>query len=214
MNIEGIFSHFASSETDKMFTEYQLKQFDAVISQIKKQGINIPIKHFACSSAGILYAQSRFNGVRLGLSLYGLYPDDSSRKKINLRPALSWYTKIIQIKTVPAWTKIGYGGTFTTKKTPRWAIIPVGYYDGYDRRFSNASAVWVGGKKHPIRGRICMNLTIVDISGSKSKVGDKVSLIGKFKKHTVTVDELAKIADTINYEIIDRINPLIPKIVI
>jgi alanine racemase len=197
-----------------MFTEYQLKQFDTVISHLEKQGVNIPIKHFACSSAGILYAQSRFNGVRLGLSLYGLYPDDSSRKKINLRPALSWCTKIIQIKTVPAWTKIGYGGTFTTKKITRLAIIPVGYYDGYDRRFSNTAAVVINGKKCPIRGRICMNLAIVDISGARAKAGDKVLLIGKSGKQSITVDDLAKVANTINYEIVDRINPLISRIVI
>jgi len=212
--LEGIFSHFASSEDDKIYTEYQLKQFDKIITELEKKQINIPIKHFACSSASILYNHSHFNAIRLGLSLYGLYPDELSQKKIRLYPALSWHTTIIQIKTIPAWTKIGYGGTYTAKKTTKLALLPVGYWDGYDRRLSNNAYVLIHGKKCPIRGRICMNLCMADITGLKKvKVGDKATIVGKQRERCITIDELSKLASAVNYEIVDRINPLIPRLV-
>ncbi|MFA7653584.1 MAG: alanine racemase [Candidatus Magasanikbacteria bacterium] len=214
IKIEGIFSHFASSEDDKIYTEHQLNIFNKITEKLKQDGINIPIKHFACSAAGILYAQSRFNAIRIGVSMYGLYPDELSRKKLHLKPALSWFTTIIQIKTVPAWTKIGYGGSFTTKKITKLAIIPVGYWDGYDRRLSNNSEVIIKGKKCPVRGRICMNLTIIDVSAVKNiKIGERVILIGGKKNCSITVDDIAHHATTINYEVVDRINPLLIRVI-
>ena len=152
--------------------------------------------------------------MRLGLSLYGLYPNEKSKKIIKLQSALSWSTSIIQIKTLPKGTKVGYGGTYTTKKSTRLAVLPVGYWDGLDRKLSNNGQVLIGGKKCPIIGRICMNLTMIDISKIKTaNVGDSVVIIGKQKNADISVDELAKQVGTINYEIVDRINPLITRIV-
>lgn len=215
LEIEGLFSHFAASEEDRIFTEHQMKLFDGVVRDLEKGGYDIPLKHFACSSASVLYGKSRMNAIRLGLSLYGLYPDVLSVKKIKLKPALSWYTKIIQVRTLPAWTKIGYGGSFTAKRTTKLAVLPIGYWDGYDRKLSNKSFVLIHGKKCPIRGRICMNICMADITGIPNvKIGDKVALIGKQNKSSVTADDLANLAETINYEIVDRINPLIPRKII
>ncbi|MFA5127579.1 MAG: alanine racemase [Patescibacteria group bacterium] len=210
LEIEGLFSHFAASEEDRIFTEHQMSSFEKIISDLEKRGYHIPIKHFACSSASVLYKKSLLNGVRLGLSLYGLYPDDLSKKIIKLQPALSWHTKIIQVRTLPAWTKIGYGGSFTTKRTTKIAVLPVGYWDGYDRGLSNKSFVLIGGKKCPIRGRICMNICMADVSAVKNvKAGDGAVLIGRQKSNSISADNLADFAGTINYEIVDRINPLI-----
>ena len=214
LEIEGIFSHFASSEEDKIFTEHQLKIFDKIVQDLEKIGLKIPIKHFACSAASVLYTQSHFNAIRLGVSLYGLYPDELSRKKIALKPALSWFTKVVQVKTVPAWTKIGYGGSYTTKETTKLAILPVGYYDGYDRRLSNNSEVIINGVKCPVRGRVCMNLLIIDATSVKNiKPGDRVVLVGKENQHSITIDDLARRINSINYEIVDRINPLLPRVI-
>ena len=213
LHIEGLFSHFAASEEDRVFTEHQMDSFDKISTDLEKIGISVPIKHFACSAASVLFSRSRLDAVRLGLSLYGLYPDDLSRKKISLKPALSWNTKIIQVRSVPAWTKIGYGGSFTTKRTTKLAILPVGYWDGYDRGLGNKAQVIINGKRCPIRGRICMNICMADVTALKNvKIGDKATLIGQQGRQIITADELAKWADTINYEIVDRINPLTPRL--
>ena len=212
--LEGIWSHFASSEEDPQYTLYQLKQFKDLINNLETHGIKIPLKHMACSNSSIVYHNSLFNGIRLGLSLYGLYPSLKAKNKIKLKPALSWYTKIIQLRDLPKNTKIGYGGTYTTKRKTKLAIIPVGYWDGYDRLFSNQAQVIIHNKKCPIRGRICMNLSMVDVTNIKGvKTGDKVILIGKSKDQEITADDLAHWAQTINYEIVTRINPLLPRIV-
>ncbi|MDD4476815.1 MAG: alanine racemase [Patescibacteria group bacterium] len=212
LDLEGIWSHFASSEEDKKFTKKQIKIFNETIKTLTDIGINPPIKHMACSAASALYPKSFFNGVRLGLSLYGIHPIKKSIKKIRLKPALSWHTKIIQVKDIPTGAKIGYGGTFTVSKPTKIAIIPVGYWDGFDRKFSNRAFVIIKGQKCPIRGRICMNLCMVEIKNHKIKVGDEAIIIGKGKNKIITAENLAGWAETINYEIIDRINPLIPRI--
>jgi len=212
--LEGIWSHFASSEENLEYTEKQRNVFIKTIKDLQNNNIEIPIKHFACSAATIFHKNSHFNAVRLGLSLYGLYPNEKSKKIIKLQSALSWSTSIIQIKTLPKGTKVGYGGTYTTKKSTRLAVLPVGYWDGLDRKLSNNGQVLIGGKKCPIIGRICMNLTMIDISKIKTaNVGDSVVIIGKQKNADISVDELAKQVGTINYEIVDRINPLITRIV-
>jgi len=213
LNLEGLWSHFASSEESRAYTEKQIKIFNKVSEDLEKADIKIPIKHFACSAATALYQEAHFNAVRLGISLYGLYSAALARSKIKLKLALSWYTKIIQIKILSKGTRIGYGGTYIAKQETKLAILPIGYWDGYDRRFSNKGYVLIRGKKCPVRGRVCMNLTMVDVSGvSKIKVGDKATLIGRDRGQKITIDDLAKWADTINYEIADRINPFLPRI--
>ena len=213
LELEGIWSHFASSGEDPKYTHYQLKRFEQVIHILDKADIKIPLKHMACSASTVLYPESRFNAIRLGLSLYGLYDASQIKNRIALKPALSWYTTIIQVKEVPSNTKIGYGGTYTTKKRTKLAIIPVGYWDGYDRKLSNQGEVIIYDQKCPIRGRICMNLSMVDVTGIKKvKVGDKVILIGKSTNQQITAEDLAKWQNTINDEIITRINPLLPRI--
>jgi alanine racemase len=167
----------------------------------------------SCSAASVLFKLKDFNAVRVGLGTYGLSPTKKIKNKIKLLPALSWHTKIIQIKTIPAGTKVGYGGTFTTTKTTKLATIPVGYWDGYDRKFSNRAFVIVKGVKCPVRGRICMNLSMVDVSGvANIQSGDKATLLGKNGKKEITANDLADWANTINYEIVDRINPLLPRV--
>ncbi|MFA5392581.1 MAG: alanine racemase [Candidatus Paceibacterota bacterium] len=213
--LEGVWSHFASSEENPKYTNYQLMRFEQVIHTLDKAKIQIPLKHMACSAGSVLYPQSIFNAIRLGLSLYGLYPAPKTQNKIKLQPVLSWYTTIIQVREVPTKTKIGYGGTYTTKRRTKLAIIPIGYWDGYDRSLSNKASVIIHNKKCPVRGRICMNLTMVDVTGIRDvKLGEKVILIGKSKSQKITVEDLAKWQNTINDETITRINPLAERRVI
>ncbi len=211
IDLEGIWSHFASSEDDFAYTKNQHEVFRGVCDKLEKNNINIPVRHIACSAAGITYDFARENAMRLGLSLYGLYPTNN-KTAIKLKPSLSWHSTIIQVKTLPANTKIGYGGTFTTNRPIKIAVLPVGYWDGFDRRLSNRGFVLIKDERCPILGRICMNICMVDVTNLNVKAGDKVILIGKDKTKNISADDMAKWCETINYEIVDRINPLLPRV--
>ena len=221
IKLEGIFTHFADAENqNQKVTNNQIAVFKEVIEMLDDLGIEIPIKHCACSAATILNTASHFDLVRIGISLYGLYSIEPNgtksrriKKRLGLKPALAWRTKIIQIKTIPAGSSVGYGRTFKTKRAMKIALIPVGYWDGLDRRNSNNGIVIIKGQRCSIRGRICMNLTMIDVTHLKTVcTGDIVTLIGKDGKSEITVDEIAQNTKTINYEVITRINPLIPRI--
>lgn len=212
LELEGVWSHFASSEDNPAYTKTQYKTFRVVEEDLKKHGIFLPLKHIACSAATTIHKYSHENAVRLGLSLYGLYPNKN--RSIALKPALSWFTTVIQVKSLPKGVKIGYGGTYTTNKPTKIAILPIGYFDGYDRKISNKGYVLIKGRKCQIRGRICMNICMVDVTNLNVKIGDRVVLIGKSKKNFISVDDLARWSDTINYEICSRINPLLPRVIV
>ncbi|MBU0613105.1 alanine racemase [Patescibacteria group bacterium] len=221
--VEGIFTHFADAENpNQSFTNKQIRVFNQLTNNLEKQGINIPIKHLACSASTILNSRSILNLVRIGISAYGLWSVENDsinyselRNKFNLKPALSWYTKIIQIKNINRGRSVGYGRSFKAKQNLKIALIPVGYWDGYDRKLSNIGEVLISGKRCRVIGRICMNLCIIDIGRLKNvRTGDKVTLIGTDGKNTITADELADKINTINYEIVTRINPNLPRIII
>ncbi len=217
LNLEGIFSHLADAEKpNQNFTRRQINIFEKIITQCQKEGITFPIKHIACSAAAILNKESYFNLVRIGISSYGLWSVENNgtyRPGIKLQPALSWHTRIIQIKTIAKGQTIGYGRTYKVKKEMRIALLPIGYWEGFDRKLSNNGEVIIGGKLCNIRGRICMNLTMVDVSNCKNvKVGDRATLIGTQNNSRITAEDLARRIGTINYEVVTRINPLIPRI--
>jgi len=220
LNLCGIFTHYASSEdSNQAFTNQQTDKFTRVIDTLEKQGVDIVWRHAACSAATMVNRQTRFNLIRLGIVSYGLWPSpetkllsDVKNRRLDLKPALTWKTKIIQIKDLPAKTSIGYDCTYRTNKKMKLAILPVGYWDGYDRKLSNNSEVLIRGHRCPVRGRVCMNLTMVEIPDVISpKVGDKVVLLGRQGKQEITAEELAQKIGTINYEVVTRINPLITR---
>ena len=133
--------------------------------------------------------------------------------KLNLKPALSWHTKIIQLKDIPANHSVGYGCTYKTVKKTKLALIPVGYWEGYDRKLSNYGEVLVQEKKCKIRGRVCMNLTMIDVTHlTKVRVGETVTLLGTDGWQKISAEDMADKIRTINYEVITRINPNIPRI--
>lgn len=223
VQLEGIFSHFADAENpNQRVTKKQIKQFNSLIAVLDKMGIDIPIKHLACSAATILNKQSHLDLVRIGISLYGLWSIEQDglivkklHRNFNLKPALSWRTKIVQVKAVEKGAAVGYGRTYYTKKKMKLAVLPVGYWEGYDRKLSNTGEVLIRGKRCPIRGRICMNLTMVDVTHIRTvRAGDTATLIGKDGNNSVTADELAEKIGTINYEIVTRINPQLPRIIV
>ena len=213
LDIEGVFSHFASSEEDKKYTQKQLQIFDKTIAELKAGGIDPQMIHIACTAAALVTTPSQGNVMRLGIGFYGLYPSEQIKKIIKLKPVLSWHTRLIQVKEIPKNTLIGYGGTYQTYRQTKLGIIPIGYWDGLDRKLSNCGQVLFKGKKCAILGRICMNLTMIDLTGLNAKTGDKITLIGRQGTAEITADDLAKKINTINYEVVTRINPQIKRIV-
>ncbi|MCX7778791.1 MAG: alanine racemase [Patescibacteria group bacterium] len=185
-----------------------------------KNKTKLPLIHAACTAATIVNPATHLDMVRIGLGLYGLWPSSETKKlaqqlgrKIDLKPALTWKTRVIQVKELPAGTPIGYDCTYRLKKKGKIAVLPVGYWDGYDRKLSNCGEVLIKGRRIPIRGRICMNLTMVEVTKvSDVKEGDAVVLIGRQGQEEITPEELAEKVGTINYEIVTRINPLLPRI--
>ncbi len=224
IKIEGIYTHFANIEdtTDHSYAEKQLGIFKRIIRLLEKNGIEIPIKHTACSAAAILFPETHFNLVRLGLSQYGLWPSKEtfvsakmSKRSIELKPALAWKTIIAQIKNVKKGVPVSYGLTEKVNRDSKIAVLPVGYWDGFDRGLSSVGNVLIQGKRCKILGRVCMNMCVVDVTDIPGvKTEDEVVLIGKQGKEQITIEDIAGKLGTINYEVATRINPLIKRVII
>ncbi|MCR4410227.1 MAG: alanine racemase [Candidatus Saccharicenans sp.] len=223
--LEGVSSHFANIEdtTDDYYPRYQLENFKQAVEFLESNGFKVPIRHMSCSAAAILFPETYFNLARVGIGLYGLWPSKETlvscrlrgQSPLKLKPVLSWKARVAQIKTVPRGAYIGYGCTYRTTRPTRLAIIPVGYYDGYDRGLSNSAYVLVKGKRAQVRGRVCMDFIMVDITDIPGvRLEDPVTLIGAEGREKITADQLASLAGTINYEMVTRINPLIPRFIV
>ena len=224
LNLEGISTHFANIEdtTDHTYARKQLADFKRLVEKAEKKfNQKIPIKHAACSAATILFPQTHFNLVRAGISIYGLWSSGKTHvsakdRKINftLKPVLTWKTIIAQVKKLKAGAPIGYGLTEILTQDSKIAILPIGYWDGYDRSLSSIGNVLIQGKRCRILGRVCMNMIIVDVSHiTNIKPEDEVVLIGQQGQEKITADEIAGKINTINYEVVARINPLLYKII-
>jgi alanine racemase len=218
VTINGIFTHLAESESeDPTFTFEQLNRFNQLLQQLDDLGFDIPLKHMTCSAATSVYKQCHQTLVRMGIGTYGLWPSEENKQMtiqqhptFSIKPILNWKTKIIQIKDIPAGSYIGYDRTHQVPHASRIAILPVGYWDGLDRGLSNKGVVVINGKQAPIIGRIAMNLCMINITGLDVSINDEVLLLGNHPG--VTAEDIARHCNTINYEVVTRINPLIPRI--
>jgi alanine racemase len=216
VKIAGVFSHLANAEeSSRARTNNQIKRFTTLQDVLGRVG---GVRHLAGSAAALRYPASRLDLIRYGVGLYGLWPSSPiqawafrTMPKFELRPVLSWHSRLVQVKTVARGTTIGYGSTVTVKRPTKIGIVPVGYSDGYDRRASNRSWMMVAGNRAPVIGRVSMNLSAIDITRIRAaKPGGQVNLIGP----GCSADDLATAWGTINYEVVARINPLIPRVVI
>jgi alanine racemase len=214
LRVEGIFSHFSHAESvEGQYTRKQLEIFHHLVQRLATEGIAPPLVHLANSAATITLPEAYFNMVRPGVMLYGVYPSPEMAARISLKPVLSWKTRILQLKKVPSNTSISYGQTFITKRDSLIATLPIGYADGYPRLLSNRGQALVGGKRAPVAGRVCMDLTMLDVTDiGKIHQGDEVVLLGAQGNDTISADEMASWADTISYEILTSISARIPRI--
>jgi len=222
---EGMSTHYANIEdtTEHSYASRQVENFKEAFEAAELEGLSVKYRHTACTAATILFSEVHFEMIRFGIGLYGLWPSKETKisayeRKIgefNLMPALTWKTRVAQVKDVQPNSCIGYGcSDFVTQKS-RIAILPVGYYDGYDRKLSNVGYVLIRGKRAPILGRICMNMCIVDITNIEGvKPEDEVILLGSCDDDSITAETMAAKIGTINYEVVTRINESLPRILV
>lgn len=212
IEIEGIFSHFATSdEADREYTLLQYKRFTDVVEGLEKKGVKIPIKHI-CNSAGIMmYPQMHLDMVRPGIILYGMYPSNEvDKSKLNLIPAMTLKAGITYVKEVEAGRGVSYGKEYITDGVTKIATVPIGYADGYLRKLAKKGKMIVNGEEAPIIGRICMDQCMIDVTNVHNiNKGDEAIIFGK---EGVTIDDLARWLETINYEVSCLIGKRIPRI--
>jgi alanine racemase len=216
LEFEGLYSHLASAEArDKSFTFRQLGTFQEIIADFKKEGFSVPYNHIAASAAALSIPSSQLDMVRLGIVIYGLFPTPELRSFFDLKPAMVYKAKIVELKKLPGSQKIGYGGAYTTQNPTTIAVMPIGYADGIDRGLSNLGKVLVRGQRVSIIGRVCMNSTIIDVTDVDNvAMEDEIVVIGRQGNEEITPGELAGYTGTINYEIIARIPEHITRVYI
>jgi len=212
ITVEGIYTHFSASGRDKLFTQKQIGSFRNLLDKLKASGISIPLAHAANSIACLDWEKSHLNMVRPGIIIYGIYPKRNFAGIIKLKPAFSLKTKIAFMKDTPPGRSISYGRTYITEFHTKIASLPIGYADGYGRVLSNKAEVLVRGKRAPVVGKITMDQTMVDVGHIKgAKVGDEVVLIGSQKGEEIRIEQLARLAGTIPYEIVTGITSRVPR---
>lgn len=214
LRLEGLCSHFSSADdADKEFTNRQLDIFRKTVKTAEALGIRPEYLHMANSAAIVELKEAHFNLVRPGLMLYGAYPAERMRAAVDLKPVMRLTTRILHLKDVPAGTPIGYGRTFVTSKASVIATLPIGYGDGLMRSLSNKGHVIVNGVMAPFVGTVCMDLVMCDVTHVEGvRAGDEAVLLGGQGSVEITVEEMAKKAGTISYEILCNIGPRVPRI--
>jgi alanine racemase len=225
LEIRGVATHFANIEDtlEHAFARTQLQRFNEAIEVVRGFS-EVRWIHAACSAATLLFPETTFNLVRVGISMYGHWPSRETllswrtghpQGELELRPVLRWMTVVGQIQHVAAGQTVGYGRTWTALRQSRLAVLPVGYSDGYPRALGNRARVLVRGLEAPVVGRVCMNIMLVDVTDHPEiGVGDPVVLLGGDENRRISAEELAELSGTINYELLARLGPHIPRRVV
>ncbi|MCM1246068.1 MAG: alanine racemase [Roseburia sp.] len=214
IEVEGIFTHFACADgktpdaAKEPFEKYMI-----FVSELENRGIYIPVKHAANSAAILQFPASHLDMVRSGISTYGLYPSEEVPKDIvSLKPALEWKSIVSFVKWLHPGTSVGYGGTFVAERETKVATIPVGYADGVRRELSGKGRVLIRGQYAPILGRICMDQFMVDVTHIDPVLeGDEVTLIGRDGENAISVEEVARLSHSFNYEYVCGISKRVPR---
>ncbi|MDR0269887.1 alanine racemase [Paenibacillus sp.] len=216
--VEGMFTHFSKAdEEDKSYTLEQHRRFASVVALLKDRGISLPILHTGNSAAAIDNPELSFNMVRIGISMYGLYPSDEvNRQKVTLNPVLTLQTKIAYVKTLPPHWGVSYGARYVTDMEEIIATLPVGYADGYSRMLSGKAEVLIRGRRVPVVGTICMDQCMVTLQSfaeeaKEIQAGEEVVLIGQQSGSSILANELASWLGTIHYEVICMIANRVPR---
>ena len=213
--IEGVFMHFCVSDSKKpedvAFTKLQHERFVNMLDLMKSKGIEPEIRHCCNSGATILRPEYAMDMIRPGVATYGFHPSPDTVGEIDLRPMMSLHTSIAQIRTIAAGKSISYGRTYETTHKARIGVLPIGYADGFFRGLSNRMSVVTAQGPAPQRGRICMDMSMIDLTDLPDvKVGDEVEIFGRRQR----VDDLAAILNTIPYELTCAVSKRVPRVYI
>ncbi|MES2135275.1 MAG: alanine racemase [Patescibacteria group bacterium] len=218
--VEGLFTHFAQGKDPLHpgYTKKQLKEFDVWVQEFHALGIH-PILHTAATGPTLVFPESHFDMVRIGIGLYGIWPDEKTKKqlekKYTLKPILSWRAVVSEVKKLPKGSFIGYDSTETLKRASTVAVCPIGYWHGFPRALSSHGHVLINGKRAKVLGRVSMDMISVDVTGIKNvKVGSTATIIGKDGKDELKAEDIADSMNASAYELLTRINPLIKRIYI
>lgn len=224
---EGIFTHFAIAKDCcyPAYTFLQAEKFENAIGLFRKSGFNNLIRHAAASGGTILYPGTHLDMVRIGMGLYGYYPSPESEinlssgmfnlSKIDLKPVLTWKTLVGEVKEIPSGSCVGYDLTERVFRKTKIAVLPVGYWHGFDRGLSGTGEILIRGRKRKVLGRVSMDMVVVDVTESpRAAVGDEAVLIGRQGKESIWAGDLAMKIGTSPYEVLTRVNPLIERIIV
>ena len=213
LHVEGAFMHFCVADSkdpeNVAFTRLQHERFVQALDFLQTRGIRPEIRHCCSSGATLLYPEYAMDMVRPGVMTYGICPSGDARGILDLKPMLSLYTTVSQIRDIPAGTDVSYGRTYTTPSDRRIAVLSIGYADGLLRSLSGKAQFLLRGRLVPVVGRICMDMCMVDVTGvPEAQVGDEVTIIGPDRPCDILAEQLG----TISYEVLCGINKRIPRI--
>ena len=212
---EGIFTHFSSADCGdgELFTRLQYDLFLSAVERLEARGIVFPLRHCSNSAAILRFREMNFDMVRAGIILYGLYPSEQVPKELKLLPVMEMKSVVSMVKRIPPETPVSYARTFVAEREMTIATVPIGYADGYPRRLSNKMYMLVNGQKAPIVGNVCMDQCMLDVSGIEGvKEGTEVTVFGADHGAFVGVDEIARQAGVINYEVICGLSRRVPRV--
>jgi len=214
--LEGLYTHHAVADlADKSFTRHQFGLYMNVVEQLEAAGFTFPLKHVSNSATTLDLPEMALDMLRCGIALYGLRPSGEVEPVIPLRPALTLKSRVVRVRTLPAGASISYGRTYITEKPTRVALVPVGYGDGYHRILSNRGAVLIHGQRAPIVGRVCMDQFVVDVNHIPDvQLHDEVVLVGRQGEGHIPAEEVARWAETINYEVTTGLLPRVVRVYI
>ena len=212
--LEGVYTHFAVADlADKSYTHQQFATYRQILAALEQESIQVPLRHVANSAATLDLPETHLDAVRPGIAIYGLRPSSEVEPVIPLQPALTLKSRVGRVRTLPGGSSISYGRTFVTRRPTPVALVPCGYGDGYMRLNSNRGAVLIHGRRAPIRGRVCMDQFVVEITGIEQvRLNDEVVLIGRQGDEVLSAEEVARWGETINYEVVTQIMPRVPRV--
>lgn len=214
IRLEGLFTHFATADAaDQTHLRQQLAVFQDILTALRAAGIAIPLVHAANSAATMRLPESHFDAVRIGIAMYGLDPSDEWPPVFPIRPALTLKSRVSRVRTLPPGSGISYGRTYVTSAPTTVALVPAGYGDGYHRILSNRGSVLIRGQRAPIRGRVCMDQCVADVTHIPGVTqDDEVVLVGRQGGAQISAEEVARLAGTINYEVTTSLLPRVARV--
>lgn len=217
LKLEGVFTHFPAADSDIDFCRQQIAHYSALVAELNRRGISGFLRHLANTAGCLNLSDSRFDMVRPGLMLYGILPKSyhffHRKTGMVLQPVMSLRARIASIRRIPAGRSVSYERNYFTTRDSLIAVISAGYGDGYPYSLTNRGQAIVLGRRVPVVGNVCMDLTMLDVTDApRVKVNDTATLLGSADGERICANELALLADTIPYEIVCRVSPRVPRV--